>query len=115
MTTLYKLKRDTFFNWYFRTKSREHIASFLSPYFMSIVHKDVHFTLGDLLKDAVNSVNDLQQTAGAERTAFEMGDPNVTLAQTMISASKASIGFEATVQVRNKFVEAYKEIMNMPV
>ena len=53
--------------------------------------------------------------AGAERTAFEMGDPNVTLAQTMISASKASIGFEATVQVRNKFVEAYKEIMNMPV
>ena len=70
---------------------------------------------GDLLKDAVNSVNDLQQTAGAERTAFEMGDPNVTLAQTMISASKASIGFEATVQVRNKFVEAYKEIMNMPV
>lgn len=52
MTTLYKLKRDTFFNWYFRTKSREHIASFLSPYFMSIVHKDVHFTLGDLLKDA---------------------------------------------------------------
>lgn len=70
---------------------------------------------GDLLKDAVNSVNDLQQQAGAERKAFEMGDTSVTLAQTMISASKASIGFEATVQVRNKFVEAYKEIMNMPV
>jgi len=70
---------------------------------------------GELLKDAVNNVNDLQQTAGSERTAFEMGDPNVTLAQTMISASKASIAFDATVQVRNKFVEAYQEIMNMPV
>lgn len=70
---------------------------------------------GELLKDAVNTVNDLQQTAGAQREAFEMGDTSVTLAQTMISASKASIGFEATVQVRNKVVEAYKEIMNMPV
>lgn len=70
---------------------------------------------GELLKDAVNSVNDIQQTAGAERNAFEMGDTSVTLAQTMISASKAGIAFEATVQVRNKFVEAYKEIMNMPV
>jgi len=70
---------------------------------------------GDLLKDAVNSVNDLQQTAGAEKKAFEMGDPNVTLAQTMISSSKAGIAFDATVQVRNKFVEAYKEIMSMPV
>lgn len=70
---------------------------------------------GDLLKDAVNSVNDLQQTSGEQRKAFEMGDTSVTLAQTMISSSKASVAFEATVQVRNKFVEAYKEIMSMPV
>jgi len=70
---------------------------------------------GNILKDAVNSVNDMQQTAGAEKRAFELGDTNVTLAQTMISSSKAGIAFDATVQVRNKFVEAYKEIMNMPV
>lgn len=70
---------------------------------------------GDLLKDAVNSVNDIQQKAGAERNAFEMGDRSVTLAQTMITSSKAGIAFDATVQVRNKFLEAYKEIMNMPV
>lgn len=70
---------------------------------------------GDLLKDAVNSVNDIQKTAGAEKKAFEMGDTNVTLAQTMISSSKAGIAFDATIQVRNKFVEAYKEIMSMPV
>ena len=70
---------------------------------------------GNLLKDAVNSVNDMQKTAGAEKRAFELGDTNITLAQTMISSSKAGIAFDATVQVRNKFVEAYKEIMNMPV
>ncbi|SEK49157.1 flagellar hook-basal body complex protein FliE [Colwellia chukchiensis] len=70
---------------------------------------------GSLLKDAIANVNELQQDVGAKRTAFEMGDRNVTLADTMIAASKAGIAFDATVQVRNKFVEAYKEIMSMPV
>lgn len=68
-----------------------------------------------MLKQAVNNVNDIQQEAGDKRTRFELGDRSVTLADTMISASKASVAFEATVQVRNKFVEAYKEIMSMPV
>ena len=70
---------------------------------------------GSLLKDAVNNVNEIQQEAGQKKKAFEMGDRSVTLADTMISASKAGIAFDATVQVRNKFVEAYKEIMSMPV
>ena len=70
---------------------------------------------GSLLKDAVNSVNALQKEAGAKKTAFEMGDRSVSLGETMIASSKAGIAFDATVQVRNKFVEAYKEIMSMPV
>jgi len=70
---------------------------------------------GDMLKDAVNTVNDIQKDAGAKKIAFEMGDRSVTLADTMIASSKAGLAFDATVQVRNKFVEAYKEIMNMPV
>lgn len=70
---------------------------------------------GNIFKQAVGTVNELQQDAGAKRTAFEMGDDKVTLAETMIAAQKASVAFEATVQVRNKFVEAYKEIMSMPV
>lgn len=69
----------------------------------------------DLLSDAVNKVNDIQKEAGEKRTAFELGDQNVTLAETMIAAQKSSVAFDATVQVRNKFVEAYKEIMSMPV
>jgi flagellar hook-basal body complex protein FliE len=70
---------------------------------------------GSLLKNAISTVNELQQDAGAKKMAFEMGDRSVSLAETMIASQKAGLAFEATVQVRNKFVEAYKEIMSMPV
>lgn len=68
-----------------------------------------------LFKDALNNVNSLQQHTRALTTAVEMGDPKVSLAEAMIASQKSSIAFEATVQVRNKVVEAYKEIMSMPV
>jgi len=48
----YQLRKETFFNWYFKNKTTEQIAGFISPYFMSIVHKDVRFGLKDLLKDS---------------------------------------------------------------
>ncbi|MFP2770604.1 flagellar hook-basal body complex protein FliE [Oceanisphaera sp. KMM 10153] len=68
-----------------------------------------------LLTQAVNNVNGLQQNTGDLRNRFELGDESVSLEQVMISAQKSSIAFDATVQVRNKVVEAYKTIMNMPV
>ena len=68
-----------------------------------------------MFKNAIDNVNELQQTSGDLKTRMELGDPNVTLEQTMIASQKSSIAFEATVQVRNKVVEAYKEIMSMPV
>jgi flagellar hook-basal body complex protein FliE len=70
---------------------------------------------GDMLTSALKSVNDLQKDAGEKKTAFEMGDSNVTLAEVMVASSKSGIALDATVQIRNKFVEAYKEIMSMPV
>ncbi len=70
---------------------------------------------GDLLSRAIDTVNGLQQDAKSKVTAVEMGDRRVSLAEAMIAAQKSSVAFEATVQVRNKLVEAYKEIMNMPV
>jgi flagellar hook-basal body complex protein FliE len=70
---------------------------------------------GDMLTNALKSVNELQTEAGEKKTAFEMGDSNVTLAEVMIASSKSGIALDATVQIRNKFVEAYKEIMSMPV
>ena len=70
---------------------------------------------GDLLKSAIDNVAGLQADAKEKVTAVEMGDRRVSLAEAMIASQKSSVAFEATVQVRNKLVEAYKDIMNMPV
>lgn len=70
---------------------------------------------GQLLAQAVGNVSQLQSTSANLATRLEMGDTRVTLSDTVIAREKASVAFEATVQVRNKLVEAYKEIMSMPV
>lgn len=70
---------------------------------------------GDMFKQAVDSVNATQQQSSALATAFERGDPGVSLAQVMVASQKASVSFQAITQVRNKLVEAYKDVMNMPV
>jgi flagellar hook-basal body complex protein FliE len=68
-----------------------------------------------LMKSAIDQVNETQQAAGKLKTAFEMGDPNVSLADAMIASQKASVAFQATLQVRNKLVAAYEEVMRMSV
>ncbi len=69
----------------------------------------------DMFSNAVSSVNDTQQTSAALATAYEKGDPGVTLSQVMVASQKASISFQALTQVRNKLVEAYQDVMNMPL
>lgn len=68
-----------------------------------------------MLKSTVDNVNALQKHSKELQTAVEMGDRNVSISDAMIASQKSSVAFTATVEVRNKFVEAYKEIMNMPV
>lgn len=69
----------------------------------------------DALKNSIGKVSDAQNSADAKGKAFAMGDDSVSLSDVMISMQKASIGFQASVQVRNKLVSAYHEIMNMQV
>ncbi len=69
----------------------------------------------ELLKSSIGSVNQHQQQAQALAKAFETGEANVDLANVMVAMQKASVSFQAMVQVRNKLVSAYQEIMNMPV
>ena len=69
----------------------------------------------DALKNSISQVSDAQNAADAKGKAFAMGDDSVNLSDVMISMQKANIGFQATVQVRNKLVSAYHEIMNMQV
>jgi len=69
----------------------------------------------DLFKNALDSVNNVQQDATTLAKAYEMGEPGVDLTRVMIASQKASISFQAAMQVRNKLVNAYQEVMNMPI
>lgn len=69
----------------------------------------------EMFSNAINKVNDIQQTAGDMAKAFERGDPGVSLTQVMVAAQKSSVAFEAVSEVRNKLVEAYKDVMSMPI
>jgi flagellar hook-basal body complex protein FliE len=68
-----------------------------------------------LLKSAVDEVNNAQQDAKLLTEKFEMGESNASLQDVVMPLQKASLSFQTMVQVRNKLVSAYQEIMNMPV
>ena len=67
------------------------------------------------LKAAVDQVNNAQQTADKLSMQFVSGESNADLHEVMISLQKANVSFQSMIQVRNKLVTAYQEIMNMQV
>jgi len=69
----------------------------------------------DTLKHAMEGVNDAQQHAGSLSAAFERGEPGADLARVMVAAQQAQVAFKATVEVRNRLVQAYQDVLNMPV
>lgn len=69
----------------------------------------------EMLKNAVNNVNSLQKESTQLAQSYERGDEGVDLPQVMIGLQKSSVSFEAMTQVRNKLVDAYEKIMNMPI
>ena len=66
------------------------------------------------MKSALNQVNDLQANAEQATNSYERGE-TTDIAGVMLAREKASVGFQATLQVRNKLLSAYKDIMSMPV
>ncbi len=68
-----------------------------------------------LLQQSLVAVNDSQQSAGKMAEAFEAGVANISLSDVMVATQKANVSFQATLQIRNKLVEAYKDVMNMPM
>ena len=68
----------------------------------------------EALNSALQQVNGLQNQAGEAAAAFERGE-TTDIAAVMLAKQQASVGFEATLQVRNKLLSAYKDIMSMPV
>lgn len=86
-----------------RTEATGGVASAEKPSFQSA------FT------GALNSISQSQATATALQREVQFGNPTVSLEETMVAMQKAQIGFQSAVQVRNKLVQAYTDIMNMQV
>lgn len=71
-------------------------------------------TFGDAIQSAIVKTNESQQFAGELRQAYDRGE-DVPLTDVVLAMQKSSLSFEATLQVRNKVLKAYEDILNMPV
>ena len=68
-----------------------------------------------LLQSSLDQASNAQTEAKKLAQALELGAPNVNVEDVIISLQKADVSFQTMVQVRNKLVEAYQQIMSMPV
>lgn len=68
-----------------------------------------------IAKDAIQSVSQSQNQTDVLKNAYISGDKDVSISQVMISSIKSKVAFEGLLAVRNKLIESYKEIMNMPI
>ena len=69
----------------------------------------------DALASALQTTSDLQKESGRLSKEFSLDNPTVSLEETMIAGQKSNIAFQATLQVRNRLVQAYSEVMNMQI
>jgi flagellar hook-basal body complex protein FliE len=67
------------------------------------------------LKSSIDKISDNQKSALSEAHAFEIGSPNVSLNDVMVDMQKANVGLQFGLQVRNKLVSAYNDIMQISV
>jgi flagellar hook-basal body complex protein FliE len=70
---------------------------------------------GSVMSNAIDNVSRVQNDAGQLQAAFEMGDPKADLARVMVAMQQSQVAFRATVEVRNRLVQAYQDVMNMPI
>lgn len=81
----------------------------------SMVNAGGGVDFSSVLKNSLDQVSNSQQHAAKLARDFEIGAPGANLTEAMISMQKATISLQYTVQVRNKIIAAYQDIMNMPV
>ncbi|WP_024890294.1 flagellar hook-basal body complex protein FliE [Luteimonas huabeiensis] len=72
-------------------------------------------SFGATLRNALEGVNAAQHRTGELVRAFELGEPGADLAKVMVAAQHSQVAFRATVEVRNRLVQAYQDVMNMPL
>lgn len=72
-------------------------------------------SFSQVLRNAIDSVNDTQMKSTDMQKAFELGEPDIDLQDVMVQMAKANISFQTMIQVRNRIISAYQDVMNMPV
>ncbi|WP_299978191.1 flagellar hook-basal body complex protein FliE [uncultured Pseudoteredinibacter sp.] len=72
-------------------------------------------SFSEMMGQAINKVNSVQKESAALATRYEQGDKSVDVTDVMIASQKASVSFQSMLQVRNKLVDAYRDVMNMPM
>jgi flagellar hook-basal body complex protein FliE len=77
-------------------------------------NQNTRVDFGALLKGLIDQVNDQQQYSSSMKEAYQLGKER-DLAQVMLASQKADIAFNAMTQIRNRLVDAYQEIMRMPI
>ncbi|MCK5893229.1 MAG: flagellar hook-basal body complex protein FliE [Endozoicomonadaceae bacterium] len=77
-------------------------------------HSDEQASFSSLLKQALDNVNGMQQHANSRMQAIETG-ASTDLVGAMIASQKATLSFQALMQVRNKVITAYEEVMRMQI
>lgn len=68
-----------------------------------------------MLSRAIDAVNESQTEAADLKSRFQLGQDGIDITQVMVASQKANVEFQLMVQVRNKLVNAYQEIMNMQI
>lgn len=76
-------------------------------------HNNISF--GQALDQAFKQVSDLNNKADESRTRYEFGDTEISIGEVMIDTQKSNLALEATTRVKNKILQAYQDIMSMPV
>lgn len=72
-------------------------------------------SVAESTRNMLNNINSSQIETEALKDKYLMGDKNISLAQVLVSTEKSKLAFEGLIVVRNRCLEAYKEIMNMPI
>ena len=97
-----------------RSISQQHTGVFKNPNTTS-TEKSSFNSLLTHAKGAIGEISNAQNRTESLQQAYLAGDPNTSVSEVMISSVKSKVAFEGLVAVRNKFIDAYKEIMNMPI
>ena len=68
-----------------------------------------------LLQNAIHAVNEAQNEAQTKAQSFSTGEGNMSLEEVMVSMQNANIAFQGMIAVRNRLVDAYRDVINLQV